>query len=186
MAVTVDISGASAFATNFTFSTSTSSINPATTGNDYTSFTAAPYSIAAGQTSTTINVPIIDDSVSEPDLETFTVTVVNSDNNSGTNSSSSTVVGIIDNDDDPFVNIAATTAGTEDNSTVNVMVSLSATSEKVTSVAFSTADGTARAGNDYTAKSGTATIPAGDNSTLIPITSLQIVWMKQLNNLPLR
>ena len=172
MAVTVDISGASAFATNFTFSTSTSSINPATTGNDYTAFTNAPYSIAAGQTSTTINVPIIDDSISEPDLETFTVTVANSDNNSGTNSSSSTVVGIIDNDDDPFVNIAATTAGTEDNSTVNVMVSLSATSEKVTSVAFSTADGTARAGNDYTAKSGTATIPAGDNSTLIPISIL--------------
>ena len=48
MAVTVDI-GASAFE-NFTFSTSTSSINPATTGNDYTAFTNAPYSIAAGQT----------------------------------------------------------------------------------------------------------------------------------------
>ena len=69
MAVTVDISGASAFATNFTFSTSTSSINPATTGNDYTAFTNAPYSIAAGQTSTTINVPIIDDSISELTLK---------------------------------------------------------------------------------------------------------------------
>ncbi len=84
MVLTVDISQESAFATNFTLTTSTSSINPATAGNDYTSFTNAPYSIVAGQTSRTINVPIVDDSISEPDLETFTVTVVNSDNNSGT------------------------------------------------------------------------------------------------------
>ena len=172
MVLTVDISQESAFATNFTLTTSTSSINPATAGNDYTSFTAAPYSIAAGQTNTTINVPIVDDSVSEPDLETFTVTVVNSDNNSGIGPNSSTIVGIVDNDDDPFINIAATTAGSEDNTTVNVTISLSATSEKVTSVTFATSDGTAIAGDDYTATNGSVSIAAGDNSTSIPITIL--------------
>ena len=172
MVLTVDISQASAFATNFTLTTSTSSINPATAGNDYTSFTAAPYSIAAGQTNTTINVPIVDDSVSEPDLETFTVAVVNSDNNSGIGPNSSTIVGIVDNDDDPFINIATTTAGSEDNATVNVTISLSATSEKVTSVTFATSDGTAIAGDDYTATNGSVSIAAGDNSTSIPITIL--------------
>ena len=172
MVLTVDISQESAFATNFTLTTSTSSINPANAGNDYTSFTNAPYSIVAGQTSTTINVPIVDDSISEPDLETFTVTVANSDNNSGTGANSSTIVGIVDNDDDPFINIATTTAGSEDNATVNVTISLSATSEKVTSVTFSTSDGTAIAGDDYTATNGSVSIAAGDNSTSIPITIL--------------
>ena len=172
MVLTVDISQESAFATNFTLTTSTSSINPANAGNDYTSFTNAPYSIVAGQTSTTINVPIVDDSISEPDLETFTVTVANSDNNSGTGANSSTIVGIVDNDDDPFINIATTTAGSEDNATVNVTISLSATSEKVTSVTFSSSDGTAIAGDDYTATNGSVSIAAGDNSTSIPITIL--------------
>ena len=172
MVLTVDISEESAFVTNFTLSTSSSLINPATAGTDYTSFTNAPYSIAAGQTSTTINVPITDDSISEPDLETFTVTVANSDNNSGTGANSSTIVGILDNDDDPFVNIATTTAGSEDNATANITVSLSSPSEKVTSVNFATSNGTAIAGDDYTANSGSVSIAAGDNSTSIPITIL--------------
>ena len=172
MVLTVDISEESAFVTNFTLATSTSLINPATAGTDYTSFTNAPYSIAAGQTSTTINVPINDDSISEPDLETFTVTVTNSDNNSGTGVNSSTIVGILDNDDDPFVNIATTTAGSEDNATANIIVSLSTPSEKVTSVNFATSDGTAMAGDDYTANTGSVSIAAGDNSTSIPITIL--------------
>ncbi len=52
-------------------------------------------------------------------------------------------------------------------------ISLSATSEKkVTSVTFATSDGTAVAGDDYTATNGSVSIAAGDNSTSIPITIL--------------
>ena len=80
---------------------------------------------------------------------------------------------LITNDDtDPTLNIAATTAVSEDNTTANVLVSLSAPSGKVVSFNYSMADGTAQNGVDYTASSGTLQILAGDNSTLIPITLL--------------
>ena len=76
------------------------------------------------------------------------------------------------NDDtDPTLNIA-TTAVSEDNTTVNVLVSLSAPSGKVVSFNYNMTDGTAVTGQDYTAASKALQIPAGDNSTLIPVTLL--------------
>jgi hypothetical protein len=52
---------------------------------------------------------------------------------------------------------------------MNFTVSLNGTSNQAISVAYSTSNGTATAGSDYTAKTGTATISAGSLSTVISV-----------------
>ena len=104
--------------------------------------------------------------------ESYNIALTGSDNNSVIGASNLATMLITNDDTDPTLNIAATTAVSEDNTTANVLVSLSAPSGKVVSFNYSMADGTAQNGIDYTASSGTLQIPAGDNSTLIPITLL--------------
>ena len=60
----------------------------------------------------------------------------------------------------------------ENNATTNLTVTLSAASGKDVTVDYATSDGTATAGSDYTATSGTLTISAGDTTGTIGITVL--------------
>lgn len=53
--------------------------------------------------------------------------------------------------------------------TATFTVTLSAASSGAVSVSYATADGTAHAGTDYTAASGTLTIPAGQTTATLPI-----------------
>jgi hypothetical protein len=76
----------------------------------------------------------------------------------------------------PFVSISGPSAGpisvTENNdgtTTVAFTISLSVASEQTLSVDYSTIDGTALAGSDYVAKSGTATFLAGQMSQTIEV-----------------
>ena len=53
------------------------------------------------------------------------------------------------------------------------MISLSGASQSATTVTFTTSNGTATAGSDYTASTQTVTIPAGSLSVTVPVTSIQ-------------
>ena len=127
---------------------------------------------AANQASTTVNIPVINDSMDEPD-ETLTATLTN--NSAGTaisSSADSATVTILD--DDPAPTVAAPVAVSEDEgpagttTTADIVVTLSAASGLPVSVGYSTSDGTATAaGGDYVATSGTLTIAAGSTTGTI-------------------
>ena len=83
----------------------------------------------------------------------------------------SATVSIVDNDAAPELSSANISVGEGDGQAV-VTLSLSAPSGFEVQVQYGTVDGTAVAGEDYTATSGTAVIPVGEGSTEVPITIL--------------
>jgi large repetitive protein len=59
--------------------------------------------------------------------------------------------------------------GDDGPSTLGIVISLSAPAQTVVTVDYQTADGTATAGSDYTAVSGTATFPVGETAVVVPV-----------------
>ncbi|QEG43441.1 Calx-beta domain-containing protein [Roseimaritima ulvae] len=142
----------------------------ATDGNDYT-ITSSPVTIAAGQTSATVTITVVDDVIDESD-ETVIVTLGAP---TGADLGSSTVhtATIIDNDDPPpppTVSVShAAQAGAEDAGTLTFDVKLSAASATDVTVPF-TVTGTAIDGDDYMITSSPVTIAAGQTSATVTIT----------------
>jgi hypothetical protein len=136
----------------------------ATAGADYTA-TSGTLTFTAGQTSKIVNVPVLGDTLNEAD-ETFTLTLSNA--TLALNDSSATGT-ILDDDAEPTVSVGDASAS-EANGTVSFTVSLSTLSGQEVDVDYATSDGTAVAGSDYDAATGTAVIPAGSASTTIDVT----------------
>ena len=67
------------------------------------------------------------------------------------------------------LSVADATASEEDDSTINFVVKLSPASDETVSVNYATSDGTATAGDDYTAKSGTLTFNAGETTKTVQV-----------------
>jgi hypothetical protein len=130
----------------------------ATAGSDY-SATAGTLTFPPGTTAGTVSVPIIGDTVVEPN-ETFFVNLsapVNATIADGQG------LGTILNDDGVTISIGDATVTEGDTGTVNAVftVTLSAPGTGNVTVDYATADGTATAGSDYVATSGTLVFPAG-------------------------
>jgi hypothetical protein len=140
----------------------------AATPADYAS-TSGTLTFAPGITSLPINVNIVGDTLSEAN-ETFFVNL-----SVPTNAAITTAQGvgtIVDNDPLPTLSInnVSLTEGNSGTSTATFTVTMSAASGQTVSVAFATADGTATAGSDYVAKSGTLTFAPGSVSQSIAVT----------------
>jgi hypothetical protein len=129
----------------------------ATAGSDY-STTSGSLSFAACQGSQTVNVPVIGDTVDEPD-ETF---VLNLSAPSGATISDPTGQGTI-LDDDPapqvFISDCAVSEGNSGTANCSFAVTLSSASSATVTVNYATASNTAVAGSDFNAASGTVTFP---------------------------
>ena len=84
------------------------------------------------------------------------------------------VATIVDNDPLPSLSVSqpTVTEGSSGAKNLSFEVSLSAASGQPVSVSYATVDGTAVAGSDYTALSGTVTIPAGQTSATINVAPL--------------
>jgi hypothetical protein len=131
---------------------------------DYTS-TSGTLTIAPGMTSNTILVPVQGDRLDEVD-ERF---LVNLSSASGATISDSSATGTI-TDDDPAPSLSVTDASrTEGNVDLSFTVRLSTASGRDVAVNYATADGSARAGQDYNATSGTLTIAAGATTGTIRV-----------------
>lgn len=140
-------------------------------GVDYTASTGT-VTFAPGTTSQTIHVDIKGDSVAEAD-ETFTV-LLSSPVSATIADGSGT--GTIANDDvaapvlpSLSVSDAARAEGNSGTATLNFTVSLSKAATGPVTVQYGTANGTASAGSDYTAKSGTLTFAAGETSKKVSV-----------------
>jgi hypothetical protein len=129
----------------------------------------APLSVAfpPGITAQTIAVPIVDDTLDEGD-ETFGITLTGA---TGATLADGAAAGtIVDNDPPPSITIEDVKVSDSGSTPSAVFtISLSAPSSNAVTVSYQTADGTATAGSDYQAQSGTLTIPAGATSATISI-----------------
>ena len=149
----------------------------ATAGADYTALTGS-VTILAGQLSALIDVTVLNDVVVEGN-ETVTVTlssITSGDPDISINgAASSDTVTIADDGDTAQVSIVANDAAAgEPANNGQFTVSLSAVSSTNTVISY-TVGGSATAGADYTALSGSVTILAGQLSALIDVTVLNDV-----------
>ncbi len=133
-------------------------------GSDYTSVSTTLNWADGDGTSRTITVPLLDDDVIE-NTEWFRVKLTNI--NGAILGNTFDVQGYIDNDDATgIVQFGATTYSVAENG-VKATLTVTRTDGKTgpATVDYATMDGSAAAGSDYTAKSGTLNWAAGDGSS---------------------
>ena len=137
---------------------------------DYQSV-AGVLTFAPGETAQTIVVPIVGDLLDEPQAETFTLALSSPTN--GTLATTQVTGTILDDDAPPSISVADASVVEGDSGTVlaQFLVSLSAPSEQVVTIAFATAGQSATAGADYTETAGTLTFQPGQTSqtVLVPV-----------------
>lgn len=125
--------------------------------------------IAAGDDGVDLAVQVPDDQLDENDEQrTLTLTAVS---DGLTVVRRTGVLTVVDDDEAPRVSVAGATVQEGGTSLTDVAldVSLSAPSAKQVQVSWSTADGTAVAGDDYTAASGLALLPPGTTSARVHV-----------------
>jgi ribosomal protein L35AE/L33A len=159
---TVSLSAASGQAVTVHYATGN---RTATAGNDYIA-ASGNVTFTAGQTTRTITVAVIGDRLTEP-TERFAV-----DLSAPTNATIGDGTGfgtILDNEPRISINDVTVSEGNTGTIGADFTVSLSAASDQDVTVHFDTANGSATAGSDYQAASGTLTIPAGQTSGTITV-----------------
>jgi hypothetical protein len=140
----------------------------AAAGSDYRA-ASGTLTLAPGETTKTITVPVIGDRLGEPN-ETF---VVNLSSPTNANIADGQGVGTI-TDDEPRIGISDVTKseGKKNQTTLfTFTVTLSAAYDQPVTVSFRTADGTAKTSDqDYVARTGTLTFAPGETTKTITIT----------------
>ena len=138
---------------------------------DYTAVSRATLTFDAGDTERAISISTTQDTRNE-DQEAFTVTLSNPSNATLAAGATTATATIADDDALPVLSLAGTTVS--EGETAEFVVTLSPASGKPVTVAYRTDDGTARAGEDYTAVSSmTLTFDAGDTEQTISISTTQ-------------
>lgn len=139
----------------------------ATSGSDYSAI-SGKLTFAAGETSKTITVSVLGDSLDEIN-ETFFVNLTNLVN--AVSPKSQGVVTIKDDDLAPNLAINDVTVTEGNSGTVDAVftVGLSAPSGQTITVNYATADGKAKAGSDYVATSGVLTFTPGQTSKTVTV-----------------
>ncbi len=127
---------------------------------------ASNVSFAPGATSVLVRTPVINDPLDEV-AETFTLTATVTGGTTSNTSAAGTAT-IADNDAPPALSINGVSVN-EDAGTITFTVTLNAASGQTVSVNYATADGTATAGSDYTAGSGTLTFAPGTTSQTVTL-----------------
>ena len=156
-------------------------------GSAYTA-TSGTLTFPAGATSATFTVPILDNTVFGGD-RTFQVTL-SSPGGGATLATPATASVTIQENDTPgsFQFSSATYAATEGGPAASITVTRTGTNlAGGVTIAYATSDGTATAGTDYTAKSGTLTFAAGVTSMVftVPIANDAIIEPAETVNLTL-
>jgi chitinase len=160
---TVTLSAASAQAITVAYSTGNGS---ATAGSDYQA-ASGTVTFAPGETTKTITVPVIGDRLAEP-TETFVVTL--SDPVNAVVADGRGVGTVADDEPRISINDVARGEGKSRTTAFTFTVTLSAAYDQAVTVSYRTVDGTAKAGEDYTAMTGTVTFAPGETQKTITIT----------------
>ena len=129
---------------------------------DYTAASSATLTFAADETTKTVSVATTEDTRNEA-TEAFTMTL-SGPTNATLKSDAKTATGTI-NDDDALPQLSIAGATVDEGDTAQFVVTLTPASGKQVTVSYSTADGTAKASEDYTAASSTTLTFAPDETT---------------------
>jgi len=150
-------------------------VNYAVTGGTATAgvdFNLAPgtLTIPPGKTNGTITLPILDDKLYEPSVETIVVTL-SGPGNAVLGSASVFTFTITETDPLPTVSFKLSKGSGKESQTPNLLVVLSGGSSLLTTVSYAVMGGTAVAGTDYTLPAVTTlTFQPGQTSLAIPLT----------------
>ena len=140
-------------------------------GEDYAAVSRTTLTFYAGDTARAISVATIQDTRNE-DAEEFVVTLSNPSHATlvaGAPAATGTIT-----DDDPLPVLSVAGATVSEGVTAEFVVQLSPESGRSVTAAYRTSDGTARAGEDYTAVSrATLTFYGGDTTRTINIATIQ-------------
>ncbi len=144
----------------------------ATAGSDYTAPPTGSVTFAPGETTKTVPVPVLGDTLNEPDENFFlNITDTTGPVTVGDGQGEATII----NDDGPpgiSINDISVTEGNSGTVAAVFTVTLSAASGQIVTVDFSTGDGSASALEDYTPQSGTLTFAPGETSKTISVAVL--------------
>ena len=146
-------------------------VGGAIAGSDFTA-TSGTLTFASGQTSQTVSVPTIDDTIFE-NTETFSLALSGPDK-SGTLGTASTATATINDNDacnGAVFTISSIGAVTEGANSVFTITKTGAASATCT-VNYATSNGTAVAPGDYTATSGTLSFTASKTSTSVSVPTI--------------
>ena len=138
-------------------------------GQDYQA-AQGTLTFAPGETSRTVSVATLDDSLDEP-AEAFAVTL--SSPADATLARARAEGTIVDNDAAPQLSVAGI-SGDEGNA-LDFVVSVSSASGQTITVNYATADGTALADEDYQAAQGTLTLAPGETSGTVTVATVDDV-----------
>ena len=139
----------------------------ATVGDDYTA-ASDTLTFNPGVINRTFNVPIINDTVDEPD-ETVNLTL-STPVNAGLGTPNPATLTIVD-DDVPVVDFSSKTYSVDEGAgTATITVTLDIAAWQQVTVKYTTIDGTAVEPGDYTAISGTLTFAPGDRNKTFNVT----------------
>ncbi|MFK7805381.1 MAG: Calx-beta domain-containing protein [Anaerolineae bacterium] len=163
MQVTVTLTGEATVGATIDYATVAGT---AIAGVDYTSV-AGTLNFGVGETSKTFDVPILDDDITEGD-ETFSVSIANP-SAYGLGEPSIALITIIDDESSAIISFAEPISAGEADGQMAVTLELNPVSDVPVTVDLSSADGTATAGEDYTAIDQTVTFEAGETSKVVNI-----------------
>lgn len=169
--VTVTRTGGSDGAVSINFATSNGT---ATAGSDYTA-TSGTLTFAAGETTKTFSIPITNDETVEGN-ETVNITLSNPTGGATLGGQATAVLTIHDDDVAPQPGALQFNASSfslaENGGSMTITVTRTGGSTGAVSVQFATSNGTATAGSDYTANSGTLSFADGETSKTFTVAVL--------------
>lgn len=152
----------------------------ATAGSDYATATGV-VSFAPGQTNATLDVSVFGDALYEDD-ETMSVSIASEDAVVGDGEATGS---ILNDDIAPAVAIADTSANEASSGVATFVVTLSAPSGMTTSIAYASANGTAKAPGDYLGVSGVLVFAPGETSKIVAVTIVNDTVVERAENFTL-
>ena len=163
--ITITRSGGISSAASAQFTTSNGT---AAAGSDYTDASQV-VSFAPGETSKTVSVPIINDTIYESD-ETVNLTLTSPSTGAAIGNPGAATLTIVNDDPAPVLAFSAATykVGEAGHAAV-IKVKRGVNTSGAVSVSFATANGTAKAGSDYRAVSQTVSFASGESSKTVSV-----------------
>ena len=180
------------------YQTGDGSVSPATAGSDYTAASGTLTFTSASSAPQTVTVPILDDAIKESD-ETFELQITAAVPSGTDLSSNPAAVGALPapalgtiTDDDYVITLATADLTIKENETetltwvqnYTVTIDRAPGTDTVT-VGYATANGTAVAGSDFTAASGTLAFTGSTTTQTIPVTILNDALVEGSENFSL-
>jgi len=162
--ITINRTGGTAGPATVTLATSNGT---ATAGQDYTAVNTV-VNFASGDTSKTVDIPITDDTVSEPS-ETVNLALSAPSTGASLGTQNTAVLTITDNDPASILFAVSNFSVDEGAGNAIITVTRGGDTSGAASVNFATSDGTAKAGSDYTAVNTTVNFLAGESTSTVSI-----------------